>query len=314
MIVLLLLWSYDCQQEFEWLEYFAGTGHLSAVMAAAQYRSIRFDLLDNDKPHHRRSNFMNLAHPSGFALATLFMLRTVEGDFGCHLGLKCSSFCKMNVGTSARSACAAIGWEPYESVSLGNMLLERSCLLIYLATCLGGVWSLEQPAGALTEYYPAFRETVQNIFECGGPTAVQCVRWWMGHYKAPTPKRHYAYSNSPAIKRIDKGVLQGWKQKGKAKNKPVEHYVDSKGRKRIYPVPFAREVCDLMELMKKTRLGQPELPAVLPDALETFGNLQVADPLVWRKVNLPSVYNYLRRNKKLNIPVEWQHVMPKKIG
>jgi hypothetical protein len=26
------------------------------------------------------------------------------------------------------------------------------------------------------------------------------------------------------------------------------------------------------------------------------------------------VYNYLRRNKKLNIPVEWQHVMPKKIG
>ena len=83
---------------------------------------------------------------------------------------------------------------------------------------------------------------------------------------------------------------------------------------RIYPVPFAREVCDLMELMKKTRLGQPELPAVLPDALETFGNLQVADPLVWRKVNLPSVYNYLRRNKKLNIPVEWQHVMPKKIG
>lgn len=134
-------------------------------MAAAQYRSIRFDLLDNDKPHHRRSNFMNLAHPSGFAflgwiwchkiyiymlwnnvseqlayccqtslpmkvvkprLATLFMLRTVEGDFGCHLGLKCSSFCKMNIGTSTRSACAAIGWEPYESVSLGNMLLERT--------------------------------------------------------------------------------------------------------------------------------------------------------------------------------------------
>ena len=259
-------------------------------------------------------------------LATLFMLRTVEGDFGCHLGLKCSSFCKMNVGTSARSACAAIGWEPYESVSLGNMLLERtafcfaavqfkftifagwacklvtpyhdrnmwmiytrpsrfrSCLLIYLATCLGGVWSLEQPAGALTEYYPAFRETVQNIFECGGPTAarapfwqtkalqdsaialtisndrfilwfhlrcpipcrkVQCVRWWMGHYKAPTPKRHYAYSNSPAIKRIDKGVLQGWKQKGKAKNKPVEHYVDSKGRKRYKGTPSLRSTENL---------------------------------------------------------------------
>lgn len=53
----------------------------------------------------------------------------------------------------------------------------RSCLLIYLATCLGGVWSLEQPAGALTEYYPAFRETIQNIFECGGPTAARAPFW-----------------------------------------------------------------------------------------------------------------------------------------
>ena len=41
-----------------------------------------------------------------------------------------------------------------------------------LATCLGGVWSLEQPSGALTEYYPAFRETIKHIFSCGGPTAV----------------------------------------------------------------------------------------------------------------------------------------------
>ena len=171
-------------------------------------------------------------------LATLFLLRAVVNNFGCHLGLKCSSMCKMNVGTSRRSACASIGYEPYPSVSLGNLLLERtgsryitcvksyyicirqirvnkpvvlyhfklqllgiqyynclgsqsvyldmfilrgwrcplhprSCLLIALATCLGGVWSLEQPSGAVTDFYPAFRETIKNIFSCGGQTAVR---------------------------------------------------------------------------------------------------------------------------------------------
>ena len=35
----------------------------------------------------------------------------------------------------------------------------------------------------------------------------------MHHYGAPTPKPHYAYSNSPEIKRVHKGKLTGWKKK-----------------------------------------------------------------------------------------------------
>lgn len=54
-------------QEHEWLEYFAGTGHLTEAMISAQYTSLRFDLMDNCQPKNRKSNFMNLAHPSGFA-------------------------------------------------------------------------------------------------------------------------------------------------------------------------------------------------------------------------------------------------------
>ncbi len=53
----------------------------------------------------------------------------------------------------------------------------------------------------------------------------------MGHYKSPTPKRHYAYSNSKAIHKIDKGVLQGWKSNQK-KIVTAERYVDASGRKR----------------------------------------------------------------------------------
>lgn len=79
---------------------------------------------------------------------------------------------------------------------------------------------------------------------------------------------------------------------------------------RVYPVPFAREVCDLFEEMKSFKLGQPQLPSVVPPAIETFQQLRMSDPEIWRHVDLASVYNYLRRSKKLRIPVEWQHLMP----
>jgi len=54
----------------------------------------------------------------------------------------------------------------------------------------------------------------------------------MGHYNSSTPKRHYAYSNSTSVLKIDKGVLQGWKRKGKKKVTTAERYVDASGRKR----------------------------------------------------------------------------------
>ena len=44
---------------------------------------------------------------------------------------------------------------------------------------------------------------------------VSRVAWWMHHYSGPTPKRHYLYSNSPVVARLDKGKLQGWKNSSK---------------------------------------------------------------------------------------------------
>ena len=61
-------------------------------------------------------------------LSILYILRGVEGNFGAHFGLKCSSLCKMNIGTSFRSACTSIGYEGYKSVCQANMLLERTQL------------------------------------------------------------------------------------------------------------------------------------------------------------------------------------------
>lgn len=59
-------------QVFEWLEFFAGLGNLTRAMKSARYKSARFDLLDNQKPQHRKSNFMDLNSPSGFAILVCF--------------------------------------------------------------------------------------------------------------------------------------------------------------------------------------------------------------------------------------------------
>lgn len=61
-------------------------------------------------------------------LAILCMLSTKIDDFACHFGLKCSSFCKMNIGTNVRSPSGSLGYELHRSVALANKLLERTSI------------------------------------------------------------------------------------------------------------------------------------------------------------------------------------------
>lgn len=128
---------------------------------------------NQNPPPDRKSNFMDLTHASGFAfldsstalflfglvnclgafifgsskpqnifrgqplgdlrLILLCILRGVPNDMAVHIGLKCSSLCKMNQGTSMRSACASIGYVVYKSVFEANVLLERTLLGLLVA-------------------------------------------------------------------------------------------------------------------------------------------------------------------------------------
>ncbi len=57
--------------------------------------------------------------------------------------------------------------------------------------------------------------------------------WWMAHYGGNTAKRHYAWSNSPNIKALDKGPLQwkSWKESRKGLHvETVRKYKDKSGK------------------------------------------------------------------------------------
>ena len=66
----------------------------------------------------------------------------------------------------------------YQSQVNSRPLPARTCLLVLLATALGGVWTVEQPSGSLLEFYPAWREVMCSIFRCGGDHAAMYLEQW----------------------------------------------------------------------------------------------------------------------------------------
>ena len=67
---------------------------------------------------------------------------------------------------------------------------------------------------------------------------VHKASWYMIHYGGPTPKRHYAFSNSRHVASLNAGKLKGWAKKKrvlKAQGKHrelVQKYQDSRGQRR----------------------------------------------------------------------------------
>ena len=83
---------------------------------------------------------------------------------------------------------------------------------------------------------------------------------------------------------------------------------------RVYPQPFARAICDLIEDFKATCRGKPQLPASgAPSALETMQMEWVESDELWEFANFKEVYAYLRGAKRLNIPEEWRPIIPKSL-
>ena len=117
----------------------------------------------------------------------------------------------------------------------------RISLLLILTVALGGVFVLEQPGGSLLEFYPTFRWALTQLIEISGIETAQnlvawilllmmlinlihhpplrvnyisvaqylwnlakvCrVSWSMGAFGGETAKPQYAYSNSPAIRKL----------------------------------------------------------------------------------------------------------------
>ena len=98
------------------------------------------------------------ANPRQLSLCLHAILCATPEDFGAWIGIKCSSFSKMNRGTSMRSPFASMGYWHYPSMEIANAMCERIL-------------------------YRSFRTLYiyTNVFLRGPPVLVHLyfTKWWM---------------------------------------------------------------------------------------------------------------------------------------
>jgi len=212
------------------------------------------------------------------------------------------------------------------SVGEANKMLERISLLLILTVALGGVFVLEQPGGSILEFYPTFRWALGRLIDIHGIDAVSRVHWSMGAFGGETAKPQYAYSNSPAIRKLYhfrptankvKKVHTKVETCRKYKNRDGKDcYVGTKHLKdtEIYPDYFASTISVLIDDLKAAQRGTPEVPDPVPPALESFQDLNSGKGSdLFEFADLESAFRYLRKGHSLRIPEGWAHHVPKSI-
>ncbi|CAK9085109.1 unnamed protein product [Durusdinium trenchii] len=167
---------------------------------------------------------MDFMTNKGFVHAVYTVLRLSPGS-SLTLAPVCSTWVWMSRGSTKRSKALPLGDDSAPSVALGNTMVARCALLLFLAAARGIWFVLEQPRGSLLEYHPAMQRVLK------------LVRVWrkhvrMGDFAAPTEKGTWLYSSRPEIEELHKF-------KPKCLPAPqeevqlVDHYVDSRGQKRV---------------------------------------------------------------------------------
>lgn len=313
---------FNLEEDIQFLELYAGHGNLSRKMRRAGYLTVKCDFLyfrtmKQWSHGKKRRNYMDLLTPSGFILAVVLVLKGKARDLITWLGIKCSSFIGLNVGTSGRSPSNPYGNWHFPSVLQSNMLLERSICILTLVSARLGVWGLEQPGSSVLEFYPTWHHMLSCHYQLFGTRAVWNVSWWMMMYGSPSPKRSWAYSNSEAVRQLD----VGWKRM-KSKISTVTKYVDGKGRQRYkgspqlksteqYPEPFADRIVQLRQSLLDTRSNSEKaifraLPCPLPSGPEILDPMPEDDGGLFGFADIKSAYDYLRGAKGLNLPKHWK--------
>lgn len=328
LLILMVIWTeglYNLNEVYDWLEFFAGHAACTAWVRLRGFRGCKFDLKYADKANGHSSNYMDINSHSGFVLAIIFLLKGRPANFIAWFGIKCSSWTRINVGTSSRSACCSSGDTSQASVMDSNRMLERICLLLILTSCLGGVFILEQPGGSILEFYPTFRWVLARIVNIFGLQSVARTSWKMGTFGSPTLKPQYAYSNSPTIRKVPLyapttmhvkknhtkvETARAYKNKsGKDCFTGTKHLKDTE----IYPEHFACSISELVDDLRMARQGS-QMPDPVPTAQETFlkcDSMNGSD--LFDHADLASVFSYLRGCKSLRIPKEWVDHVPTSI-
>ncbi|CAJ1360896.1 unnamed protein product [Effrenium voratum] len=191
--------------------------------------------------------FMDIASSKGYAHALYQTLNLLPGSF-MTLAPVCSSFVYMSRGSTGRTRAAPEG-RPGKATDFGNLMAARCVILIWLASCKGVAWVLEQPRGSILEHL----KVMQGLF---GKLRVYKKHIRMGDFGAASEKGTWLYSSHKFIDDIYKHKPYTVPLEKKKAVQLVDHYTDRRGQRRIkgnaqlkgsqaYPLPFGKALAKL---------------------------------------------------------------------
>lgn len=201
---------------------------------------------------------MDFMTPEGFSHAMFQVLRLKPGA-SMTLAPVCSSWVWVARGSTHRSLGRPLGEESLPACRLGNVMVARCCLLVFLAAARGIWWVLEQPRGSLLQYHPAF-QLLSSMLK------VYRKHIKMGNFGSLTEKGTWLYSGHRDIDGIDDFQPRNLPSTGDKVNL-VDVYYDKKGIRRVkgngqlkrsqaYPKQFGRALARLRtRSMKATKLN-----------------------------------------------------------
>ena len=133
---------------------------------------------------------MDMLHPLGYVHATHQALRTLENAI---LAPVCSSWVPVNLGTSKRTKAHPLGDTSLQYVRSANTMVSRTLQLLWMFSCFGVCWLLEQPCGSLMQHHPAFQRLLKKF-------KVFRIYIEMGWYSGSSKKGTWIYSNYEFVK------------------------------------------------------------------------------------------------------------------
>ncbi|CAK9078374.1 unnamed protein product, partial [Durusdinium trenchii] len=167
---------------------------------------------------------------------------------------------------------------------------------------LGGCWFIEQPASSRLAWYPRFEWLCRSLW-----SKAWQIGWWARHFKALTPKRHRAWSNSKEISVLNRGVLTK-KERDACPVKTTDRSVKVVPNSIWTPHAALHSCPALLWLRQLGRASRGKRTGdVLPDALEHMArgwvfNLQYVvhfARIYLRQAGLEAAVIYMRGSKRL---------------
>ncbi|CAL1165837.1 unnamed protein product, partial [Cladocopium goreaui] len=157
-------------------------------------------------------------------------------------------------------------------------------LLVLALQAVGAAWLIEQPISSLAWYQPRLRSILRSIHK------VYVCKWWMGHYRSATAKRHICWSNTRKVGALDRGTLTKSQREEIRKSgvKSATTKVNRKGKKSYtgtqflrgtgaYPPHFGLKMVRLFPRLTQYRTPPPEVP----EELVAIPTQEFFDSLPW---------------------------------